>query len=67
MVLNLCSTVVPEIDPHRTAPTELPEIAGKDLELTSQSHALSTEKPRRWPVRLIGQFFMEFLIAFLGI
>ena len=43
MVLNLCSTIVPESDPHRTAPTEL---VGLSVEIAGQSHGLSMEKRR---------------------
>jgi hypothetical protein len=43
IVLNLCLTIVPEIDPHRTGPTEL---AGMYMEGTRQRHGLSTEKLR---------------------
>jgi len=43
IVLNLCSTIVPEIDPHRTVPTELAGIAVEEL---GQTYVLSTEKRR---------------------
>jgi hypothetical protein len=42
-ILNLCLPTVPEIDPDRTAPTEL---AGTFVGVAGRSRGLSTEKPR---------------------
>jgi hypothetical protein len=41
LALNLSSTLGPEIDPHRTTPTELAGMCGEG---TSQGHGQSTEK-----------------------